>query len=158
MSEKRASGRHSSKKSSRDGQRVPGDVEVYVFEHSKKGESVFYSLQHTGAEAEEEFPADVDVILNEKVIGELLASRAARNDGGAERKRSSAKKKPQSSQVKSLKETLNRIARYNNKRKEEERFGFASTLSTNAEEIGVLNTVNFLLKAIRHLVLFSPYQ
>eukprot|EP00826_Nyctotherus_ovalis_P019713 TRINITY_DN16117_c0_g3_i1.p1 TRINITY_DN16117_c0_g3~~TRINITY_DN16117_c0_g3_i1.p1 ORF type:complete len:163 (-),score=51.78 TRINITY_DN16117_c0_g3_i1:300-788(-) len=156
MSEKRASGSRSNKKPFRDSQRVPGDVEVYMFEHPKKSESAFYSLKHTGMEAEEEFPVDVGVILNEKVIEDLLASRAARNDGGTEKKKSSAKKKVQSSQVKSLKETLNRIARYNNKRKEEERFGFASTLFTNAEEIGVLNTVKFLLKAIRHLVAFFP--
>jgi hypothetical protein len=51
-------------------------------------------------------------------------------------------------QLKLLKQSLSRITRYNNKRKYEERIGFTSTLASKAEEIGIPNTINFLLKVI----------
>lgn len=55
--------------------------------------------------------------------------------------------------LRALKESINRIKRYNNKGNYEGRLGFVSTLSVKAEEIGINNTVNFLVRAIdKHIV------
>ena len=153
MAEKNSSVSYSRKEFFYDDQRTPGDVEIYNFNQPHDCVSIFCSTQHTSEEFIPELPVDISVILNNKIMTDLLALHAQKNDSNTETKRANNKKKTPLIQVKSLKDTLNRIARYNNKRKMEERFGFASTLYINAEEIGIINTMKFLLKTIKeHLV------
>ena len=61
--------------------------------------------------------------------------------------------------ISSIRKSLNRIIRYTNDRFDEERVGFASNLAVYAEEIGIPNTIEYLLPAIcRYTVILVQYR
>lgn len=136
-----------------EGPPMPGDIEQYQFvlpEDCK--EPIFCSLHYRHPKfIFTELDVDATAILNQKVLGSLLNTSQMRSDESPSRKRSLTQ---DANQLRILKQSLSRITRYSNKRKYEERIGFASTLTAKAEEIGIANTINFLLKVItNYLVL-----
>jgi len=145
--------------------RTPGDVETYVFSPPAKfAEQIFISYDSLTNAKNTPQPApilDPTEILNEKVLTDLLAKYSIKTPSSPleNRRKSSSASSSESdeaslSNLKTLKESLSRIARYNNKRKYDERLGFASTLSAKAEEIGRRNTIKFLLKVIDEQLVF----
>ncbi|MDR3582141.1 MAG: hypothetical protein P4L67_02605 [Candidatus Pacebacteria bacterium] len=135
-----------------------GDVETYAFDYPAKqsGDHIYEVWKKDTPE-----PPRAEIIgtelANEKSIAELMAKFAkltpvVRTEPARRSLPRSSPGKPLAD-VKELSESLKRIIRYNNKRKYEERVGFATTIASNAEEIGRKNTVAHLLPAIAsHLV------
>ncbi len=136
-----------------------GDVETYVFdyglvnatehtywawkpENKRPGKSAYFGV--TAAE-----------LMNEKTMQELEVKFAKIHVAAQEQAKKAATEAAvvQGINTKTVSESINRIRRYNNKRKYEERLGFASTLVAKAEEIGRKHTVDLLLPAIaNHMV------
>lgn len=131
----------------------PGDVELYRFSLPEDcKEPIFCSLRYPNPKfVFTEHKATIKEIVNEEVMGRLESVKSE----DVQRRRSVDEIRA-SNQLKVLKQSLSRITRYSNKRKFDERIGFASTLAAKAEEIGIPNTINFLLKAITsYLVPFA---
>ncbi len=158
-----SSSNHSSQiESLTENARTPGDVETYTFTPPiKPFEATFRTWDPFKPPADAmTFSPSVTEILNEAIIAELLAKHTVKPAPPfieKRRKSSTSSEGDETSltNLKAIKESLSRIARYNNKRKYDERLGFASTLSSKAEEIGRGNTIKFLLKVIdEHLVNF----
>ena len=155
MTERSKSISYSSRDFFYDDQRIPGDVEVYNFKQPRRSiVSIFHSIQYSKPkiDSNNSLPNLVE-ITNEKAFSTLIATHASKSDP-IEKRKSFMKGKTSFNQVKVLNEILSRIARHNNTRKYEERVGFASTLTTKAEEIGILNTVKFLLKAMNEYLVY----
>jgi len=135
-----------------EGPLMPGDIESYdFFSPEECKESVFCSSQYPNPKfTSTELQADDTAILNEDIFNTLFKSCMVKNEDSSTRKKLLSDEAKMGSQLKLLNESLNRITRYNNKRKYEERLGFASTLAAKAEEIGITNTINFLSKAIEN--------
>ena len=142
---------------------MPGDIETYSFDFSIKPSADHMFAQYGKAvtttsqkEKNGSTPAiDPLELLNEKGFADLLAKFGK----SAITPRQEVSKKPatstplKSENAKELTESLKRIIRYNNKRKYEERVGFATTLANKAEEIGPALTIQHLLPIIeKHLV------
>lgn len=140
-----------------EGPPMPGDIEQYQFvlpEECK--EPIFCSLRYRHSKfVFTELDVDATAILNQKVLVSLLNSSQMRLDDSPTRKRSLTQ---DANQLRIIKQSLSRITRYNNKRKYEERIGFASTLISKAEEIGIANTINFLLKVITNYLVILLYN
>ena len=141
-----------------------GDVETYVFDFLIKqpGDYVYEIWKKEGKEVTKEGAAEVSAaeLANEKAITELQTKYAkvpaAKQELAKKISTAPTKAEETTANTKSLEESLKRIIRYNNKRKYDERVGFASTIANNAEEIGKQCTIKYLLPAISdHLVI--PY-
>ncbi len=151
-----------------DSARTPGDIETYIFVPTLKHVEYSYRSWTPGQSPPSDSSlatADSVDLENEKVISELMSKYSQQqaspgHDKGRKLSNTSSEGSDEASMMnlKSLNESLKRIARYNNKRKYDERLGFASTLAAKAEEIGRNNTVKFLLKVIdEQLVCFRSY-
>lgn len=141
-----------------EGPPMPGDIELYNFSLPEDCKEPVFSSSQYPKYTFTELKADPKAIMNEGVLNLLLTNCLLKTDP-CNSKSSSVRESKTANQLKILKQSLNRIARYNNKRKYEERLGFVSTLTAKAEEIGITNTINFLSKAItNHIVGFKIKQ
>ena len=129
---------------------MPGDIEQYNFLLPREcKESIFCSLRYPNPRFTfTELKVDTPAILNQDILNSLFNSCLLKFDNSPNHKKSSMDETRATNQLRLLKQSLSRITGYNNKRKYEERIGFASTLAAKAEEIGIANTITFLLKVI----------
>ena len=123
-----------------------GDIITYRFTHPVNTDDTAI-CSYINPSKSSILPHDVNDIdiLNQFIISELLSKYALSKVTAMDNSKI---------QLKAIKETLNRIKRYNNKRKYEERLGFASTLTAQAEEIGISNSVKFLLQTIHKYLVY----
>lgn len=135
-----------------DRSRTTGDLETHSF--SPPLACVEHSFYFTDTDANEQHLSTINSnsadILNEEAIRGLLEKYPLTTHAmhKEEFKETPGSNEVFSSSVRLIRQSLNLIKRYNNSRKQEERQGFASTLSDRAEEIGAKNTIHFLLDAI----------
>ena len=143
-----------------DSSRIPGDVDIYTINYRSSKESAFYITKNINSN-DQKISHEIDEagIINDKIISELMSKykEGFKINKNIEEKKSRIVRPIKSINIKSLKETLNKIRGYNNSKKYEIRHGFASTLFTKAEEIGSINTVRFLLKVIDEQLVFYFY-
>jgi len=145
---------------------TPGDIETYSFDFSIKSNTEHLYISHRKlsdtptTNSENEIPS-AEILLNEKIFTDLLSKYAKAPITSSNSPKTEVKKSasiPAGSPIKSdnakdLTESLKRIIRYTNKRKYEERIGFATTIANKCEEIGPALTVQHLLPIIeKHMV------
>lgn len=134
-----------------------GDIETYTFEftHKQHNGHIYQVLKKDAKPPNKGNDNDVSSadLANEKTLAELLSKYSKQYQNLPEsQKKPTLKGEEPSTDVKDVKELLKRITRYNNKRKYEERVGFASTIAAKAEVIGRKSTINFLLPAIQNFL------